>query len=81
MQQLITGASVSITDLKHSPGTVLELADSAPVAVLNRNRPATHLLSAAAYEAVLDRLDDVDLAEIIKARHNDPVVEINLGNL
>ncbi len=81
MHQFLTSTSVSITELKRSPGTVLELADRAPVALLNRNRPVAYLLSAATYEAVLDRLDDVNLAELIKARRNDPVVEISLGKL
>ena len=79
MHQFPTSTSVSITKLKRSPGTVLELADREPVALLNRNRPVAYLLSAATYEAVLERLDDIDLAELIKARRNDPAVEINLG--
>jgi antitoxin StbD len=81
VHQLLAHISVSITKLKRSPGTVLELADSEPVALLNRNRPVAYLLSAATYEAVLDQLDDVNLAELIKARRNDPVVEISLGKL
>lgn len=76
-----SSTSVSITELKHSPGTVLELARSEPVAVLNRNRPVAYLLSAATYETMLDQLDDIDLAKIIKARHDEPVVEINPDEL
>lgn len=71
-----SSTSVSITELKRSPGTVLELARSEPVAVLNRNRPVAYLLSAATYEALLDCLDDFDLAETIKVRRDEPVVEI-----
>jgi antitoxin StbD len=81
MHQLLARISISIAELKRSPSAVLELAGSEPVALLKHNRPVAYLLSAATYEAMLDRLDDLNLAEIIKARRDDPVVEINLDKL
>ena len=81
MHQLLARTSVSVTELKRSPSAVLEQAGGEPVAVLNHNRPAAYLLSPATYEAILDRLDDLDLAEIIKARRDEPVVEINPDDL
>ncbi|QKV57469.1 MAG: prevent-host-death protein [Dechloromonas sp.] len=59
----------------------MKLAGSEPVAVLNRNRPVAYLLSAVTYETVLDRLDDINLAETIKARRDESVVEINPDEL
>ena len=81
MHQLLARTSVSIAELKRSPGTVLEQAGDEPVAVLNYNRPVAYLLSPTTYEAILDRLDVIDLAEVIKARYDDPVVEINPDKL
>ncbi len=81
MHQLLARTSVSVTELKRSPSAVLEQAGGEPVAVLNHNRPAAYLLSPATYEAILDRLDDLDLAEIIKARRDEPAVEINPDDL
>lgn len=81
MHQILAGTSVSFTELKRSPGTVMELAGGEPVAVLYRNLPVAYLLSAATYETMLDHLDEIDLAELIKSRCNDPAVKINSDKL
>lgn len=56
MEQVLATRSVSITELKRSPSAVLAQAGAEPVAVLNHNRPAAYLLSAATYAALLERL-------------------------
>jgi antitoxin StbD len=81
MHQIFASTSVSITELKRSPSAVIERAGGAPVAVLNHNCPAAYLLSAATYEALLDRLDDIDLIEIVKVRRNEPAVEVDPHDL
>ncbi|BAO30887.1 type II toxin-antitoxin system prevent-host-death family antitoxin [Sulfuritalea hydrogenivorans] len=65
MEQVLATRSVSITELKRSPSAVLEQAGSAPVAVLNHNRPAAYLLSPDVYEAMLERLN-ADLRQSIQ---------------
>ena len=72
MEQLLASRSVSITELKRSPSTVIEQAGSEPVAVLNHNRPAAYLLPHAAYQQLLDRLQAAELREAIAASRNDP---------
>lgn len=39
-----------------------------PVAVLNNNRVMGYMVSAELYEQMMERLDDLDLVEVIKAR-------------
>ena len=39
--------TVSMTDLRRNPSEVIEVANLAPVAVLNHNKPAAYLISAA----------------------------------
>ena len=56
MEQLLASRSVSITELKRSPSTVIEQAGSEPVAVLNHNRPAAYLLPHAAYQQLLEKI-------------------------
>ncbi|MDO8786754.1 MAG: type II toxin-antitoxin system prevent-host-death family antitoxin [Sulfuritalea sp.] len=65
MEQVLANRSVSITELKRSPSTVLEQAGMEPVAVLNHNRPAAYLLSPAVYESMLERLN-ADLRAAIR---------------
>ena len=50
MEQLLASRSVSITELKRSPSTVIEQAGSEPIAVLNHNRPGAYLLAQAIYQ-------------------------------
>ena len=52
-----------------------------PIAVLNHNKPAAYLLSAKAYEALLDRLDDAELVKIVKNRQGGKTVKVTLEDL
>ena len=65
MEHLLASRSVSITELKRSPSTVIEQAGSEPVAILNHNRPAAYLLPQAAYQLLLDRLQAAEIRETI----------------
>lgn len=40
METVLTGASISITELKRKPSAVIEAADGESVAVLVHNKPA-----------------------------------------
>ena len=71
MEHLLASRSVSITELKRSPSTVIEQAGSEPVAILNHNRPAAYLLPQAAYQLLLDRLQAAEIREAIFASGND----------
>jgi len=52
-QTIYARNTVSMTDLRRNPSEVIEVANVAPVAVLNHNKPAAYLISAAAYEQML----------------------------
>jgi antitoxin StbD len=81
MELLYTNASVSISELKKNPTAVIEEADGFPVAVLNHNKPAAYLVPAAAFEAMMEKLDDIELAKLVKARANEPTVKVDLDAL
>lgn len=73
--------TVSMTDLRRNPSRILEDAGNSPVAVLNHNKPAAYLLSAKAYEALLDRLEDAELAKIVKQRQGGKRIKVKLEDL
>jgi antitoxin StbD len=73
--------TVSMTDLRRNPSGVLDVAGDNPVAVLNHNKPAAYLMSARAYEALMDRLDDAALAPVVKARRTGKPVKVKLDQL
>jgi antitoxin StbD len=81
MELLYTNASVSISELKKNPSAVIDEADGFPVAVLNRNKPAAYLVPAAAFEALMEKLDDLDLARLVRERENEPTLKITLDEL
>ncbi|MHA7683198.1 type II toxin-antitoxin system Phd/YefM family antitoxin [Cupriavidus sp. PET2-C1] len=74
-------ATVSITDLRRNPGAIIEEAGNEPVAVLNHNRPAAYLVPAQAFEALMDRLEDIELAEIVRQRRGGKAVKVPLDEL
>lgn len=81
MELLYTNASVSISELKKNPTAVIDEADGFPVAVLNHNKPAAYLVPAAAFEAMMEKLDDIELAKLVKERENEPTVRIDPDDL
>lgn len=78
---LLADSGISISDLKKNPSAAIAAAEGFPVAILNRNRPAAYLVPAEAWEAILDRLDDIDLAEIVRERANEVGVEVDIDDL
>jgi len=81
MEMVYADASVSITELKKNPSAIIEQAEGFPVAILNHNKPAAYLVPAAAFEALLDKLEDIELAAIVKAREDQAEVEVSLDDL
>jgi antitoxin StbD len=81
MEQILSGASVSVSELKRNPSAVIEGAAGEPVAVLVHNRPSAYLVPAATYKHLLDRLEDLELAELVRARSNERRVRVKLDDL
>ena len=80
-QTIYARNTVSMTDLRRNPSEVIEVANVAPVAVLNHNKPAAYLISAAAYEQMLSQLEDAALTKIVKARQGGKSVKVNIEDL
>lgn len=78
---ILADATTSISELKKNPMSVVEGADGFPIAVLNRNQPAFYCVPAAAYEALMDKLEDMEFAELVAQRENDTEVEVNIDDL
>lgn len=81
LQTILADSSVSITDLKKNPSAVIAAAEGFPVAILNRNTPEAYLVPAEAWEALMDRLEDIELAEIVRARANEVGIPVNIDDL
>jgi antitoxin StbD len=78
---IFTEIVASISELKANPMKVVSSGNGMPIAVLNHNEPAFYCVPAAAYEAMMELLDDVELLKLVKERMDEPAVRITLDDL
>ncbi|CAK2099493.1 antitoxin [Vibrio splendidus] len=81
VRPILADNSTSISELKKNPMAVIEQADGFPVAVLNRNQPAFYCVPADAYEMLMDKLEDIELTQIVKEREHSEEIEISIDDL
>jgi antitoxin StbD len=72
---------ISIPNLRKNLNDIIEQLRSSPVAVYSSERPVAYILSAKSYEALLERLDDIDLNELTKSRLQGERVQVDLSTL
>jgi len=61
---ILAETTASVSELKRDPMGTVAAGEGFPVAILNRNAPAFYCVPARAYEALLDRLEDLELNAI-----------------
>lgn len=81
MNKIYARASVSISDLKKNPSRIINEAEGAPVAILNNNKPSAYIIPAEAFEALMERFEDYNLAQLVKEREKEPTVKVSLDEL
>jgi antitoxin StbD len=81
VQTVLADVTTSISELKKNPMAVVEQGEGFPVAVLNRNQPAFYCVPAEAYEALMDKLEDVELAAIVEARKGQKEIAVDIDDL
>ena len=77
---ILADVSAGISELKKNPMAVVQQGDGAPVAILNRNKPVFYAIPAKAFELLMDKLEDMELASIVEARKNQPEIEVNIDD-
>lgn len=78
---VLADTAASVSELKRNPMGTVAAGDGAAVAILNRNEPAFYCIPAAAYEALLDRLEDMELNAIADSRQDEPVIKVAIDEL
>jgi antitoxin StbD len=78
---ILADISAGISELKKNPMSVIEQGEGLPIAILNRNKPVFYAIPAEAYETLLDKLEDMELAEIVRARRDEPEIKVSLDAL
>ncbi len=83
MESVLASCSVSISELKKNPSALIEQSEGQPIAILNHNRPTAYLIPAETYEALLDKIEDCQLAAIVNERQHEKIsaVDVTLDEL
>ena len=75
---VLADVCAGISELKKNPMAVVAQGEGAPVAILNRNEPVFYAVPAKAYELLMDKLEDLELAAIVEARKDQAEVEVSI---
>jgi len=78
---ILADISAGISELKKNPMAIIEQSEGAPIAILNRNQPVFYAVPAEAYEALMDKLEDIELAQIVNERLDQKEIEVSLNEL
>ena len=78
---VLADVTTSISELKKNPMAVVKQGEGFPVAVLNRNQPVFYCVPAEAYEILMDKLEDVELAAIVEARKDQQEIAVAIDEL
>jgi len=83
MRQVLASCSASISELKKNPSALLSAAEGAPIAILNHNTPAAYFVPAETYEWLMERLEDFELAQIVRERSHEKqeAIEVTIDDL
>ena len=73
--------TASVSELKKNPMGTVAAGDGFAVAILNRNEPAFYCVPARAYEALLDKIEDLELNALADARVNEKVIKVSVNDL
>lgn len=83
MEQVLSSYSASISELKKNPTALLREAEGEAITILNHNVPTAYLVPAETYEMLLNRLEDAELASVIRERQAERnyAVEVDIDSV
>lgn len=79
--EIFTQFIASVAELKRSPMATVAAGGGKAVAIMDGNHPAFYCVPAKAYEALMDRLDDVELNVVADVRRGEQSIPVNLDEL
>jgi antitoxin StbD len=61
---ILAEMTASVSELKKNPMGTVAAGEGSPVAILNRNEPVFYCVPAKAFEAMMERLEDLERSAI-----------------
>ena len=80
---IMADTAASVSELKRNPMGTVAAGEGFAVAILNRNEPAFYCVPAKTWEALMERLEDLELNALATARLSDgqAIVKVALDDL
>ncbi|GAA4120165.1 MULTISPECIES: type II toxin-antitoxin system Phd/YefM family antitoxin [Phyllobacteriaceae] len=78
---VLAEVTASVSELKKNPMGTVAAGEGFPVAILNRNEPAFYCVPAKAFEAMMERLEDIELNALADARKGEKRIRVDLDAL
>ena len=79
--QIFAATSASIAELRRDPTKAVAAGEGFPVAIISRNEPVFYCVPAKAYEALLERIEDLELSATADAREGQASHRVSLDEL
>lgn len=73
--------SVSLSELKANPIAAVESGKGFPVAVLIREKPEFYCVPADFFEAMIERIEEQELVQLIESRQSEQSIPVKLEDL
>jgi antitoxin StbD len=82
-QIILTEVTASVSELKKNPMATVAAGNGFPVAIFNRNQPAFYCVPVSAYQALLEKIENLELNALADSRLNDgqALVKVTLDEL
>lgn len=78
---VLSEVTASVSELKRNPMGTVAAGEGFPVAILNHNEPAFYCVPAKTFEAMMERLDDIELNAIADSRMGEKRIRVVLDEL
>ncbi|WP_322072834.1 type II toxin-antitoxin system Phd/YefM family antitoxin [Burkholderia cepacia] len=78
---ILASVTASVSELKRNPMGTVAAGEGFPVALLSHNEPAFYCVPAKTWEAMVERLEDIEDNALVESRANGKVVKVKLVDL
>lgn len=78
---ILAETAASLAELKENPLATVASGEGFPVAILDHNEPAFYCIPAKAYEALIDKLEDIELAALVELRQGQQEISVDWNDL
>ncbi|KUY73162.1 type II toxin-antitoxin system prevent-host-death family antitoxin [Burkholderia cepacia] len=78
---ILASVTASVSELKRNPMGTVAAGEGFPVAILNHNEPAFYCIPAKTWEAMVERLEDIEDNALVDSRANGNIVKVELVDL